>query len=237
VRGRAIGATHSPIRAIAFDAFPIFNPARLAETATSFFGDAGKTLAAAWSMRLFSLTWLVTAADRYQPFETLAGLALDSAARDAGIDLSSAMRRDLVDAFGDLKVWPDVPEALERLRSRGLRLRFLSNLGEVALERNMRTNRIRDYFDPPLSTDQVRRFKPSPAAYAMATRAFGLPREEIGFAAFANWDAAGAAHFGFPTAWVNRSAAAPDSFGPEPARSGKTIEALLDLVGGSGADS
>ena len=34
--------------------------------------------------------------------------------------------------------------------------------------------------------------------------AFGLKREEILFAAFAGWDAAGAKWFGFPTVWVNR---------------------------------
>jgi 2-haloacid dehalogenase len=38
----------------------------------------------------------------------------------------------------------------------------------------------------------------------MAADAFGLKREEILFAAFAGWDAAGARWFGFSTARVNR---------------------------------
>jgi len=227
----AAAAPPSAIRAIAFDAFPIFNPLRLAEVAQSFFGDAGKALAAAWANRLFSLTWLATAGERYRPFDELAGLALDSTTRELGLYLSPATRRQMVDAYAQLTIWPDVPDALERLRSRGLRLRFLSNLGEAALDRNMRANGISGFFEPPLSTDQVRRFKPSPAAYAMASRALGLATGEIGFAAFASWDAAGAANYGFPTAWVNRAEAPPDSLGPAPERAGKTIETLLELVG------
>lgn len=226
----AASATPDGIGAIAFDAFPIFSPARVTETAQSLFSDAGTRLAATWSNRLFSLTWLVTAGERYRSFEELAGAALDSTAREMDLSLSSAERRDLLEAYGDLRTWPDVPNALEQLRSRGLRLRFLSNLGEAVLERNMRANGIREFFEPPLSTDQVRRFKPSPAAYAMANRAFGLPSNEIAFAAFASWDASGATNHGFPTAWVNRSGALPDLLGPAPARSGKTIEALLELV-------
>jgi 2-haloacid dehalogenase len=38
----------------------------------------------------------------------------------------------------------------------------------------------------------------------MAVDAPKLRREEILFAAFGGWDAAGAKAFGFPTFWVNR---------------------------------
>jgi hypothetical protein len=42
--------------------------------------------------------------------------------------------------------------------------------------------------------------KPAPDAYALAMRTLGLREQEIGFAAFAAWDAAGASWFGYPTA-------------------------------------
>ena len=38
----------------------------------------------------------------------------------------------------------------------------------------------------------------------MGLDAFKLQKEEIAFAAFAGWDAAGARWFGYPTFWVNR---------------------------------
>lgn len=56
-----------------------------------------------------------------------------------------------------------------------------------------------------LSTDRVRAFKPDPRACQMGVEGLGLRREEIVFAAFGRWDAAGAKAFGYPTFWVNRA--------------------------------
>ncbi len=50
-------------------------------------------------------------------------------------------------------------------------------------------------FEPHLSTDRVRAYKPHPKAYEMALHAFGAAREEIVFCAAAGWDAAGAKWF------------------------------------------
>jgi 2-haloacid dehalogenase len=46
------------------------------------------------------------------------------------------------------------------------------------------------------STDMVRAYKPDPRAYRMAIDGLKLQREEIAFAAFGGWDAAGAKVFG-----------------------------------------
>lgn len=61
----------------------------------------------------------------------------------------------------------------------------------------------------PLSTDSLRTYKPDPRAYALALDAFALDRSRIQFVAFAGWDAAGAAWFGFPTVWMNRAGEPP----------------------------
>ena len=63
---------------------------------------------------------------------------------------------------------------------------------------------IAELFDPHLSTDTVRAYKPDPRAYGMGPDAFGVRREQIAFCAFGGWDAAGAKAFGYPTFWVNR---------------------------------
>jgi 2-haloacid dehalogenase len=59
-------------------------------------------------------------------------------------------------------------------------------------------------FEFTLSTDTVRTYKPDPRAYQLGMEAFGLPRQDMLFAAFGGWDAAGAKWFGYPTFWVNR---------------------------------
>jgi 2-haloacid dehalogenase len=85
-------------------------------------------------------------------------------------------------------------------------------------------------FEPHLSTDRVRTFKPDPRAYAMGPEALGLAREQILFAAFGGWDVAGAKAFGYPTFWVNRASAAAEELGAQADASGATLTALAEFV-------
>jgi 2-haloacid dehalogenase len=112
-----------------------------------------------------------------------------------------------------------------------VRLGLLSNLRESALRANLRNADIAGAFEQVLSTDRVQRFKPAPAAYHMAVEAFGLAKDEIGFAAFAGWDAAGASWFGYRTAWVNRLGAPAERLRPNPAIVSRGVEGALALAG------
>jgi len=219
------------LRAIAFDAFPIFDPRSIAALARERLGEQGDALAAAWSARTFGYGWLESAAGRYLPFATLADAALRYTAQAMGIALDDATRQALVGQYERLDIWPDVMPALVRLREAGLRLVFLSNLGGTTLRINMERNRIANLFEPPLSTDRVHRFKPAPEAYAMAVDALGLPREQIGFAAFGGWDAVGATWFGYRTAWVNRAGAPAEPLDVQPAFTSRGIDSVLALAG------
>ena len=60
--------------------------------------------------------------------------------------------------------------------------------------------------------------------------ACGLPREQVLFAAFAGWDAAGAGRFGYPTYWVNRAQAPPEALGAPPDGVGTSLDGLLAFV-------
>ena len=66
----------------------------------------------------------------------------------------------------------------------------------------------------------MRTFKPDPRAYQLGIDTLRLPRDQIVFAAFAGWDAAGAKRFGYPTFWVNRMQALPEELGVRPDASG-----------------
>lgn len=227
----APAAPEEPVRAIAFDGFPIFDPRSVAVAATARLGERGAMLAAQWSAKLFGYSWLETAAGQYRSFDLLADDALRFTADAMALPLSNEDRAALVGAYARLDIWPDVKPGLERLRNAGVRLAFLSNLGAATLEANMRRNGIAAYFEPPLSTDRVRRFKPAPEAYAMAIDAFGLPRASIGFAAFGGWDAAGAGWFGYRTAWINRLGVTAETVGPAPAIVSRGMDGVLRLAG------
>jgi phosphoglycolate phosphatase-like HAD superfamily hydrolase len=88
--------------------------------------------------------------------------------------------------------------ALTKLRGAGLRLAFLSNFTPGMLNGCIKSAGLDGLFEHVLSTDAARTYKPDPRAYELGTAALDLPREQILFAAFAGWDAAGARSFRVP---------------------------------------
>ena len=64
----------------------------------------------------------------------------------------------------------------------------------------------------------------------MGVDAFKLKKEEIAFAAFAGWDAAGARWFGYPTFWVNRPNAPADELDVVPDGVGSGLSDLVRFV-------
>jgi 2-haloacid dehalogenase len=70
---------------------------------------------------------------------------------------------------------------------------------------------IAEYLDAVLSVDTLRRYKPLPGVYALATDAFVMQRSDVGFVSSNRWDVMGAASFGFQAYWVNR-AGMPDEY-------------------------
>ena len=197
-------ATDVPVQAIAFDAFPIFDPRPIFALAEELFPGRGSELGKAWRTRQFEYTWLRTVAGRYADFWQVTEDALVFATRDLKLHLDSQRRERLMNAYLELKAWPDVPQALKSLKEDGIRLAFLSNFSRRMLEAGITNSHLEGMFEQLLTTDDVKQFKPAPRAYRMVEDAFDLRREAIAFAAFAGWDASGAKWFGFPTVWVNR---------------------------------
>jgi 2-haloacid dehalogenase len=207
VAGTIVGAAHAAqgrVQAIAFDAFPIFDPRPIFALANELFPAKGVELSNLWRTRQFEYTWLRTAAARYADFWQVTEDALTFAARTLKLDVDAQRRARLMDAYLELKAWPDVPRALGSLKAAGVRLAFLSNFSRRMLEAGIKNSGLDGMFEHILSTDEVKQFKPAPRAYQMAVNALDLKREAITFAAFAGWDASGAKWFGFPTVWVNR---------------------------------
>jgi 2-haloacid dehalogenase len=224
------------IRAVAFDGYAVFDPRPVGAVAESVAPTRGRELMAAWRTRLFEYQWLRTLGGRYVDFRQTADDALTFATKSTGIALHVEERERLLDAQLTLAAWPDAANALRSLRASGLRLAFLSNMTERMLDDGARRSGIRDAFEHVLSTDHVRAAKPDPRAYRMAVDAFGIPRDQIAFVAFAGWDAAGAAWFGYPTVWTNRLSAPAEELGGAPAVTGSDLSAVASFVGASGRD-
>jgi 2-haloacid dehalogenase len=183
-----------------------------------------------WRTRQFEYTWLRTVAQRYADFWRVTEDALGFAATMLKLDLSPDKRRQLMDAYLQLKAWPDVLPALKTLKEAGIRLVFLSNFTPKMLDAAITSAGLEGLFEHVLSTDQVNTYKPDPRAYQLAIGALRLPLEEILFVPFAGWDAAGAKWFGYRTFWVNRLHLPQEELGVTPDATGGNLADLLTFV-------
>jgi 2-haloacid dehalogenase len=218
------------LKAVAFDAFPIFSPAPVVSRAEALFPGRGAALSEEWRLRQFEYAWLRGLSGRYADFWRVTQDALVFAARKLKLDLDAHQRAALLNTFLELVPWPDAGSALDTLTQSGLRLAFLSNFTVGMLEANLDRSGLRTRFDRVLSTDRARTYKPDPRAYALGTEALGLRREEILFVAHAGWDAAGAKTFGYPTFWVNRADLPPEELGAAADGAGRDLSDLVRFV-------
>ena len=223
----AVLAATRPIKAIAFDGFPITDPRPVFAKAEELFPGKGSALSDAWRTRLFEYTWLRTLGGHYVDFWHVTEAALIFAAKATHIDLASGQRETLMQTWLTLKAWPDVAPALRQLKAANIRMAFLANLTAPMMDAVVKNSSLEGFFEPHLSTDRVKVFKPASAAYQMGVDAFKLPKQEIAFAAFAGWDAAGAKWFGYPTFWVNRARTPVEELDAMPDGIG---EGMADLV-------
>jgi 2-haloacid dehalogenase len=223
-------AATRPIKAIAFDGFPITDPRPVFAKVEELFPGQGRALGEAWRTRLFEYTWLRTLGGHYVDFWHVTEQSLIFAAEASGVGLAAEQRDALMQTWLGLKAWPDVTPALTELKAAGIRMAFLTNLTETMLDAVVKNSALEGFFEPHLSTDRVKAFKPDPRAYQMGPDAFRLPKEEIAFAAFAGWDAAGAKWFGYPTFWVNRSNARSEELGVMPDGMGSGMADLVKFV-------
>ncbi|MFO1126626.1 MAG: haloacid dehalogenase type II [Methylocystis sp.] len=223
---RSFGAATTRFKALAFDAFPIFDPRPIATLAERFFPGDGSRLVELWRTRQFEYSWLRTAAGQYADFMKVSEDALVFAGAALKLQMTDEKRDQLLRAYLALGTWPDAKPALQRLRQAGVRLALLSNLTPAMLEGSIATSRLEGVFEHVLSTDRAKTYKPAPNAYRLGLDAFGLPKGQILFVAFAGWDAAGAKAFGYPTFWVNRLGLPSEELGGNADAEGQSLVEL-----------
>ena len=86
------------------------------------------------------------------------------------------------------------------------------------------------FFDALVSTDANHTYKPDPRAYRLGMDRLHLAKQDILFAAFGGWDAAGAKSFGYTTFWVNRFNQPVEELGIRPDQTSIDLAGLLDFV-------
>ncbi len=218
------------IQAIAFDGLAVFDVRPVAVLSEQIFPGRGAEMSALWRARQFEYTWLRTLGRQYADFWQVTEEALAFSCRSLKLEPTKADSDRLMQRYLELRAWPDALAVLKKMKASGLRMAFLSNFTAAMLDHAVKNSGLEGIFDDHLSTDRVRAFEPAPQAYGMAMSSFGLKKEEIAFAAFAGWDAAGAKWFGYPTFWVKRVQAVPEELGVLPDGVGKDLNDLAGFV-------
>jgi 2-haloacid dehalogenase len=119
----------------------------------------------------------------------------------AGISRTTDEVRALVDHIERLRPFPEVPAALERLRSR-YRLVVLSNGDPDMLEAAKPYHGIA--FERTISVAEANSFKPHVATYTKAAEIVGVRMDEVLFIANHAFDCIGAKAAGMRTAFIDR---------------------------------
>lgn len=226
----AFASNKPPIKAIAFDAFPIFDPREIAKTAEEVFPGNGQKVIEVWRTRLFEYQWLRALGGQYEDFMSTAESSLVFTSKQLQLDLTDEKKKRFLNSLMNLKTWPDAPQAIKQLNAMGIKLVFLSNMTEQMLGNGLKQAGLEKEFSYILSTDSIKSYKPAPKAYSLAVDKLNLPKESILFVAFAGWDVAGAKWYGYPTFWVNRTGAIAEELEASADAAGKDLASLVKFV-------
>ena len=182
-------------------------------------------LAEDWRRKQLEYSWLRAITGEHVPFWDVTQDALDWAMEHHGLD-DLELREDLLALYWQLAPYREVPKLLAQLKALGKTCAILSNGSPDMLEGAVDSAGIGLYLDAVLSVEEVGVFKPARAVYDMVGTRFGTEPSEVLFVSSNGWDAAGAASYGFTTAWVNRDGLPADRL---PARPGHILTDLTTI--------
>lgn len=189
------------------------------------FGSSGSR--ERWFEQL-QILWMSTIAiGTYQPFEKLAGAALEMLAAKENFELSPADEKIVLGQLTKLPAFVEVPEALGRLRAGGFRLVALTNGARKSAQAQLEHAGIADAFEAVFSTDEVERFKPAPEPYLHVGKQLDAKPGKLLMVAAHAWDVAGAHQVGLSSAFVARPR---QVLNPLAAKPDYTVKDLAELA-------
>lgn len=179
-----------------------------------------------WRNKQLQYSWLRAITGEHVEFWQVTQDGLDFAMEATGLGDDLELRERLLALYWELRAYKEVPFMLAALKAAGLNTAILSNGSPDMLEGAVQSAGIETMLDAVLSVEDVGVFKPNARVYQMVPDRFGCAPDEVLFVSSNGWDAAGAAGFGFETAWVNR---AGDPMDRLPSRPQHILSDLTDI--------
>ncbi len=223
-------ATPLGVKALVFDAYgtllDVFSVTGLCE---QLFPGKGQQVAQSWREKQLLYSYLRTMMGRHRDFWGLTEDGLVWAAKKHKLDLTGDKKKQLLDAYLNLAVFPDIKPGLEALKKQGVTLAILSNGEPKMLATNVKNAGLGAMLDESISIEDVKVNKPDPRVYNLAAERLGVRRSELGLVSSNNWDIVGAASAGLRTFWIHRD---PDDVPEEMGLQAEfVIKAMTDIPG------
>jgi 2-haloacid dehalogenase len=215
-------------KVVVFDAYgTLFDVHAAVARHASDIGPDAPRFSETWRAKQLEYSWVLSLAQRYEPFWLLTERALDYAFASFP-QVDRELRSRLLDAYRVLAPYPEAAGTLDALRDQGFRTGILSNGDLGMLFDAVRSAGLENRLDAVVSVDAVKVYKTSPRAYELVLTAFQVRPSEVVFVSSNRWDIAGAAAFGFTPVWVNRLGRPDEYPGLDPA---SAIAELSELAG------
>lgn len=219
------------IEACVFDAYgTLFNVHSAVARGGAALGAKADAVSNTWRQKQLEYTWLRSLMGEHADFWQVTREGLDFAFADHGI-ADPALRDHLMDLYLTLEAYDDVRPTLQKLRSAGLKTALLSNGTPRMLEAAVTSAGIAELLDANISIEEVGIYKPDNRVYQLAVDRFDTEPGRICFVSSNGWDAAGAAHFGFSVAWLNRFERTQEELPGQPKAVIRSLADLMDLMG------
>ena len=219
------------IKACVFDAYgTLFDVHSAVGKYSDRLGDVSDRVSSVWRTKQLEYTWLRSLMKKHADFWQVTQDALDYALDVFNIK-DPQLRSDLINAYLELKCYPEVPDTLVKLKDSGRQIAILSNGSAAMLEAVVKSSGLNDLVQTLLSVELAGTFKPDPAVYRLAVDRLGVMAEEIVFLSSNAWDAVGATAFGLRVAWINRFDQQPERLPFQPEIEIQTLDELPDLLG------
>ncbi|MFP7478544.1 haloacid dehalogenase type II [Terribacillus saccharophilus] len=215
------------IKAIVFDVYgTLFDVESIQKACEQHFPGKGEAVSSLWRSKQLEYAFLRQLMGQYEPFNIVTKDALSYALEIHECSYSDEVVQDLMDAYNQLLPYEETEEILRHFQDK--KLAVFSNGPDEMLDPLLRNAGFRDYFDAVVSVDEIKQYKPTTASYAYLLKQLHVRRGEVLFLSSNGWDIAGAANFGFHTAWINRKGAPADRLGHKPNMEYNDLNGLIE---------
>ena len=193
---------------LAFDVYgTLIDPLGISQRLQSIAGDKTPAFAQLWRDKQIEYLFRRGLGRDYRPFSVCTSQALDYTAMQLQVELSAAVKQELLGQYRELPAYEEVAESLRRLKDAGYRNFAFSNGEPDELAYLLAHAGLDAALDGIVSVHDVQSFKPDPAVYKHFLKETGVAQKDTWLVSGNPFDVIGAHTAGWRTAWVKRSPA------------------------------